>query len=234
MCGAVTSALIIIPFGLTALGLGRRRRPRRARTRGGSRSPRAGRRSGGERSARRWALVAGLLLGIAVLFRLDLALAVGLSAIALVRGMSRPRVNRLLAGFADRASRRTSIQLATAGVGNSVRGMVLDPVFHLRGGRGLPDPAAVVTRRRLPATGGACCNNSAGRSPHLRGVATTQPVVLPAARRRSSSRWCEGWRAVRADRDVAPSAHAPRRRRCSASASFPRRCNASTPRTSRG
>jgi hypothetical protein len=53
--------------------------------------------------------------------------------------MSRPRVNRLLAGFAAGIA-PYAIQLATAGIGNSVRGMVLDPVFHLRGGRGLPVP----------------------------------------------------------------------------------------------
>jgi hypothetical protein len=74
-----------------------------------------------------------------VLFRLDLALAVGLSGIALIRGMSRPRVKRLLAGFAAGIA-PYGIQLATAGIGNSVRGMVLDPVFHLRGGRSLPIP----------------------------------------------------------------------------------------------
>jgi hypothetical protein len=139
VCGAVASALIIIPFGLTALawvggvgigvlglaaGLEARGRP-------------AG--ESGDRSARRWALVAGVLLGLAVLFRLDLALAIGISTVALVRGMRRPRVNRLLAGIAIGVA-PYAIQLATAGIGDSVRGMVLDPVFHLRGGRGLPIP----------------------------------------------------------------------------------------------
>ncbi len=36
--------------------------------------------------------------------------------------------------------RRISIHVATAGSGNVVRGMVLDPVFNLRGGRSLPIP----------------------------------------------------------------------------------------------
>ena len=139
VCGAVTSALIIIPFGLTALawvggvglgvvglaaGLEARGRP-------------VG--DPGERSARRFALAAGLLLGLAVLFRLDLVIAVGLSTFALSRGMSRPRVTRLLAGIGVGVAPYV-IQVATAGLGNSVRGMVLDPVFHLRGGRGLPIP----------------------------------------------------------------------------------------------
>jgi hypothetical protein len=74
-----------------------------------------------------------------VLFRLDLALAVGISTIALARGMHRSRVNRLLAGVAIGVAPYV-IQLATAGIGDSVRGMILDPVFHLRGGRGLPIP----------------------------------------------------------------------------------------------
>jgi hypothetical protein len=139
VAGAVTSALIIIPFGLTALawvggvGLGVLGLAAGIEARGG----RAG--DAGDRSGRRWALLAGVLLGLAVLFRLDLALAVGLSTIALVRGMSRPRINRLLVGLAVGIA-PYAIQLATAGIGDSVRGMVLDPVFHLRGGRGLPIP----------------------------------------------------------------------------------------------
>jgi hypothetical protein len=139
VCGAVTSALVIIPFGLTALawvggvglgvlglaaGLAARERPLD---------------DSGARRGRRFALAAGLLLGIAVLFRLDLVIAVGLSTLALARGMERPRVNRMLAGIGVGIAPYV-IQVATAGLGNSVRGMVLDPVFHLRGGRGLPIP----------------------------------------------------------------------------------------------
>jgi hypothetical protein len=139
VAGAVTSALVIIPFGLTALawvggvglgtlglatGISARGRPADAP---------------GDRSARRRALVAGLLLGLAVLFRLDLVLAVGLSVIALVRGMDRPRVNRLFIGLGVGVAPYV-IHIATAGLGNVVRGMVLDPVFHLRGGRSLPIP----------------------------------------------------------------------------------------------
>jgi hypothetical protein len=139
VAGAVTSALIIIPFGLTALawvgGVGLGVLGLAAGIQ--ARERRAG--DAGDRSARRWALTAGVLLGLAVLFRLDLALAVALSTIALVRGMSRPRVNRLLVGVAVGIA-PYAIQLATAGVGDSARGMVLDPVFHLRGGRGLPIP----------------------------------------------------------------------------------------------
>ena len=139
VCGAITSALIIIPFGLTALGwvggvgLGVLGLATGLTARGCAADP------AGDRRARRWALLAGVLLGLAVLFRLDLALAVSISSVALIRGMPRPRVNRLLSGIAIGIS-PYAIQLATAGIGNSVRGMVLDPVFHLRGGRSLPIP----------------------------------------------------------------------------------------------
>jgi hypothetical protein len=139
VCGAITSGLIIIPFGLTALawvggvGLGvlGLAAGLTARSRADDEA--------GDRSARRWALGAGLMLGLAVLFRLDLALAVGISGIALMRGMPRSHVKRVLTGIAIGVAPYV-IQLATAGIGNSVRGMVLDPVFHLRGGRSLPIP----------------------------------------------------------------------------------------------
>ena len=74
-----------------------------------------------------------------MLFRLDLVIAVALSATALVWGMPRGRRNRLLAGFAVGVAPYV-VHLATAGPGNVWRGMVLDPVFHLRGGRSLPIP----------------------------------------------------------------------------------------------
>jgi hypothetical protein len=132
---SVTSALIIIPFGFTALawvggvGLGvcglAAGVEARART--------------DERVARRWAVASGLLLGLAVLFRLDLVLAVGIASIALLRGMPRARLQRILIGFAVGVL-PYAIQLATAGPGHAFQGMVIDPVFRLRGGRSLPIP----------------------------------------------------------------------------------------------
>jgi hypothetical protein len=132
---AVTSGLIIIPFALTALawiggvglavcGLAAGFEARTNRE---------------DRSARRWAIVAGLLLGLAVLFRLDLVLGVGLATIALVRGMERSRVSRLFAGFVIGVL-PYAIHIATAGPGHVFQGMVIDPVFRLRGGRSLPVP----------------------------------------------------------------------------------------------
>ncbi|HUI48474.1 MAG TPA: glycosyltransferase family 39 protein [Acidimicrobiia bacterium] len=132
---AVTSALIIIPFGFTALawvgGVG-------LATCGLAAGVEA-RAADDERRARRWALTAGLLLGLAVLFRLDLVLASALATIALVRGMPRSRVNRLFIGFAVGVAPYL-IQIATAGPGHAFQGMVIDPVFRLRGGRSLPIP----------------------------------------------------------------------------------------------
>ncbi|MGO9872991.1 MAG: hypothetical protein ACLPVY_04255 [Acidimicrobiia bacterium] len=137
--GAVTSALIIIPFGLTALawvggvGLGVLGLAAGLHARcGDADAPE-------DRRARRWAFTAGVLLGVALLFRLDLIVAVGLSVIALISGMSRPRVKRLLAGIGVGVA-PYAIHIATAGAGNVWRGMVLDPVFHLRAGRSLPIP----------------------------------------------------------------------------------------------
>ena len=48
-------------------------------------------------------------------------------------------MKRLLGGVALGAS-PYAIQLATAGVGATVSGMILDPVIYLRGGRRLPIP----------------------------------------------------------------------------------------------
>jgi hypothetical protein len=132
---SVTSALIIIPFGFTALAWV-----------GGVGLAVCGLASGIEartrpdgRAGDRWAIIAGVLLGLAVLFRLDLILGVGIASIALLRAMPRPRVHRLLAGFAIGVL-PYFVQIATAGPGHAFEGMVIDPVFRLRGGRSLPIP----------------------------------------------------------------------------------------------
>jgi hypothetical protein len=135
VAAAVTSGLIIIPFGLTALawvgGVGLAVCGLAAGV-----EARAGH---DERGARRWALAGGLLLGLAVLFRPDLVLGVGLASIALLRGMPRSRVSRIGAGFAAGVL-PYAVHLATAGPGHVFQGMVVDPVFRLRGGRSLPVP----------------------------------------------------------------------------------------------
>lgn len=134
-CALVSLVIIVPPVGLTALGwvggvalgllgtalaLESRRRP-------------------DGRRARRDAFLGGVLLGFALLYRIDLVLAVGLATIVMLRGAGRPRSKWLLGGIAAGASPYV-IQLATAGVGNTFRGMILDPVVYLRGGRRLPIP----------------------------------------------------------------------------------------------
>ncbi len=138
---AVTSGLIIIPFGLTALawvgGVGLAVCGLAAGIE--ARAIPVDTAAGAERRARRWALLAGLLLGLAVLYRLDLVLGVGISSIALVRGMDRARAKRVAIGFLIGVAPYL-VQIATAGPGHAFRGMVVDPVFKLRGGRSLPIP----------------------------------------------------------------------------------------------
>ncbi|MEO7571119.1 MAG: hypothetical protein ABIX10_01655 [Acidimicrobiales bacterium] len=86
------------------------------------------------------ALVAGgVLLGLALLYRLDLAVAVGAAALVLGRGLDRRGRWRLATGLAAGCSPYV-VHLAMAGPGNVLRGLVLEPVFELRGGRHLPLP----------------------------------------------------------------------------------------------
>lgn len=84
-------------------------------------------------------IAAGVLFGLAFLFRLDLVIACGLAAVVLVWRAPRRRVLALL-GAAVATASLVLVQLAMAGVGNAVRGMVLEPVFDLRPGRRLPVP----------------------------------------------------------------------------------------------
>jgi hypothetical protein len=89
--------------------------------------------------AGRWALVGGVLGGLAMLFRIDLGLAVALGGGAAIWGLSRPVVKRALLGTAIGLAPYV-VQLATAGPGTVVRGMITDPIVHLRAARRLPLP----------------------------------------------------------------------------------------------
>ena len=84
-------------------------------------------------------VVAGVLAGVTLLYRPDLVAAVGLSGVVLWRGLDRGARRRLVGGVAIGLS-PYAVHFATAGVGNVVKGLVLEPVFELRAGRSLPFP----------------------------------------------------------------------------------------------
>jgi hypothetical protein len=92
-----------------------------------------------EKRAYRIAVVAGVVAGVAVLFRLDLVLAVGISGLAAAWGTGNRFRARLLGGFSV-AVVGYAVHAALVGPGVAFQGMVLDPVFKLRGGRKLPIP----------------------------------------------------------------------------------------------
>jgi hypothetical protein len=93
-------------------------------------------------SRRRALLLAGLLAGFALGYRPDLALALGVAHGWLLwrhrqhdHRAWKPAGIGLLVGLVP-----MFVHLALAGVGNSVQGMFIDPVVHLRPGRELPRP----------------------------------------------------------------------------------------------
>lgn len=98
----------------------------------------------GEPSARRTRRLwfAGLLGGAALLYRLDLVLALvaslGLALWKLPKGDRKHLVISSLVGVSPYL-----VHLATAGPGNVIEGMFIEPVFELRGGRSLPLPPNV-------------------------------------------------------------------------------------------
>jgi hypothetical protein len=89
--------------------------------------------------ARWWALAAGLLAAAALLYRPDLVLATGLGIGVAVWGTERKRWWPLVAGLGAGVAGYL-VHAATAGFEASFKGMVLDPVIYLRGGRRLPIP----------------------------------------------------------------------------------------------
>lgn len=138
--GLVCVVMLVPPIGLTALawdggvalvalGLvaaleGRRR----VRTVDGVAGPAVG-----------WIVLGGALFGLGLTFRLDLVVAVTLAGTAAVWGLGRRSYGRLLLGVALGVSPYL-VHLVTAGPMTVFRGMVLDPVVYLRGGRRLPVP----------------------------------------------------------------------------------------------
>lgn len=135
IAGAVAALVIIPPIGLTALawngGLAF-----------GLLGCLAGLHATRHPEARRRAvlgLVSGMLFGAALLYRPDLILAVGLVVLVLWRRLEGRVRHRLLIGGAALLSLYL-VHVAMAGIGDSIQGMVIDPLFNLRGGRSLPLP----------------------------------------------------------------------------------------------
>jgi hypothetical protein len=94
----------------------------------------------GSARRRRQATLAGLLAAAALLYRLDLVLAVGLAGAVVFLALDRPARRRLAVVFGIGLLVPYTIHVATAGLGNVVNGMLIEPVFDLRGGRRLPLP----------------------------------------------------------------------------------------------
>lgn len=93
-----------------------------------------------ERKVNRLLVAAGLVAGLALLFRPDVVVGITLGSAAILWGLDRARIGRWVAGLAAGVA-PILIHLVTAGPMNAVDGMLLDPVFRLRGGRTLPLPA---------------------------------------------------------------------------------------------
>jgi hypothetical protein len=91
------------------------------------------------RTRTRWIWVGGLLAGAALLFRLDLAVAVGGALLVTLWWLPAADRRRLVLAVAAGVSPYL-VHLAMAGPANVVRGMVLEPVLELRAGRRLPLP----------------------------------------------------------------------------------------------
>jgi hypothetical protein len=92
-----------------------------------------------ETAALRWFLGSGLLTGFALLFRPDVIVAVACVALTLFAGLTWRQRLRWVAGAAVSGLGYLYL-FATAGPGAAIEGMVLEPVFKLRGGRSLPRP----------------------------------------------------------------------------------------------
>lgn len=142
VCGVVSLLIILPPVGLTAMAwngavalglwgvwsaLGVHRRP------ADEHDEQATRRS------RRLLFVGGLLCGFGLLFRPDLIVAVVLGLGGVVWGLRRHGYRPVLAGLGLGIA-PILIHIATAGPGHVVKGMIVEPVFKLRGGRSLPVP----------------------------------------------------------------------------------------------
>ncbi|HEX6421410.1 MAG TPA: hypothetical protein VFZ77_23105 [Acidimicrobiales bacterium] len=135
LCATVAAIVIIPPIGVTALawvgGLALALWSLIAATRALGAGP---------WRRQRTLTAAGLLAGLALLYRPDLIVCLGLSlGVLFLWALDGSGRRRLLLGGAIGVSPYL-VHLALAGPGNAFRGMVLEPVFELRAGRRLPFP----------------------------------------------------------------------------------------------
>ncbi len=94
----------------------------------------------GRPGARWWVAAGGVVFGLALLWRPDLVVGIGLAGVALLwKRWRRDLLVPLLVGAAVGVA-PILVHVAMAGLGNVVEGMFLQPVFDLRGGRHLPIP----------------------------------------------------------------------------------------------
>jgi hypothetical protein len=101
----------------------------------------------------RWALIGGVLAGFAMLFRIDIGLALALGGTAALWGLARPIIKRAVIGTGIGLAPYL-VHLATAGPATVWRGMLIDPMIHLRAARHLPvppDPGRLVGVARVIA-----------------------------------------------------------------------------------
>lgn len=148
VCSVLAVFITVTPIGLTALawsggaalalcglvaGLhGRRLADRAGVAAGGVRT--------GDGGAGALFVMAGVLGATALLYRPDLVVAVALAYGAMAWRLDRSHLVRLLAPMLAILLVGYGAQLVMAGPGNAIQGMLIDPVFELRGGRRLPAP----------------------------------------------------------------------------------------------
>ena len=92
-----------------------------------------------ERRAGRLLVASGALAGAALLFRPDVVVATTLGTLAILWGLSRARWIRWAIGAVPVLALYL-VHLAISGPANVIGGMLVEPVFELRGGRSLPRP----------------------------------------------------------------------------------------------
>jgi hypothetical protein len=134
--GAIAAVIILIPHGLTALAWVGAVALALWAVRAGVEAMEA--QPGSPRRTRQ-AAIAGLLTGAALLYRLDLLLALGLALAVVLAGLD-GRGRKWLGVGLGIGLMPYLVHVATAGLRPAFEGMVLQPLFDLRGGRGLPLP----------------------------------------------------------------------------------------------